>query len=135
MRMMLPLAVVALAGLGACGRQSSLFAKHSIPFVAPSASADTTPEFVGRWTVAADHCKAPWVLAARSLRSPRLNCDFVDVQTSSAGYAVDTVCHTSQGDQPGRLLVMMPVDPRRDPTMTVSGAGLDQAVALQRCGS
>jgi hypothetical protein len=83
----------------------------------------------------ADHCKAPWVIAARSLQSPSLNCDFAHVETSSAGYAVDTVCHTQTGSTPGRLLVMMPMDPKRDPTMTVSGAGLDEAVALERCGT
>jgi hypothetical protein len=131
MKIMFPMALMMAAGLAACGKPQGLYAERSIPVLAPAASAETAPTFVGRWTAAAQ-CKTPVVIEARSLRDGAVTCDFDRVETSSAGYSIDTVCHAAGHSTPGRLLVMLP-DPAHVTSLTLSGGPFGDAVALQRC--
>jgi hypothetical protein len=131
MKIMFSLAFVMAAGLAACGRPQGLYADRSIPVVAPAASAETAPPFVGRWTTAGQ-CQTPMVIAARSLSDGAVTCDFDRVEASSAGYSIATVCHAAGHSTPGRLLVMLP-DPVHVTSLTLSGGPFSDAVAVQRC--
>ncbi len=123
----------ALLGLGACER-SSIYAERSIPVLAPPASAETPPTFVGRWAASDAQCKDPWVVAARSLKAADVTCEFAQVQQTTAGYSVASVCRRNGGPEPGHLNMIM-TDPQRPTLMTVSGGPFDGAMALQRCAS
>ncbi len=135
--LMLGLLVLGLAGpllgLAACER-SSIYAERAIPMLAPPASAETPPNFVGRWAASDAQCKDPWVVKARSLKGAGVTCDFAQVEQTIAGYSVASVCRRGGGPRPGRLNMIM-TDPQRPTLMTVSGGPFDGAMALQRCAS
>ena len=126
------LCALALWGLEACGKGSSLYADRSIPVVAPAASADGAPRFVGRWAASASQCQDPVVLEARSLRAGGSNCDFDKVDASSAGYAVVVECHSSAGLTPGRLTIATP-NQARISMLTIAGGPFRASTPLQRC--
>ena len=135
MKIAIPLALMLLAGLCACGKsQSGLYAERSIPILAPAASAATPPRFVGRWAASTAECATPWVFEARSLREAGLTCEFDRVDESSAGYSVATVCRMPKGPLPARLSIVLP-ETARVSNLTVSGGPFSDAVALQRCGA
>jgi hypothetical protein len=122
-----------LAGLAACDKpQSKLFAEQTVAVVAPPASAEGVPHFVGRWAAADGQCATPWVFQARSLKGGDISCEFDKVDTSSAGYSVASTCKIQGKLQPVRLSIVLP-DPNRVSSLTVSGGPFLDAVALQRC--
>jgi hypothetical protein len=126
--------LILLCALGACGRRHGLYADRSIPIVAPAASADGAPRFVGRWARSAAQCADPIILQAHSLRAGGSDCDFDKVEASSGGYAMDAECHTPAGLRPTRLTIATP-NQSRISILTISGGPFSTAAALQRCGA
>ena len=100
--------------------------------MAPVASAETAPRFVGRWASSPDQCEHPWVLQARSLKAAAANCDFDKVDADSAGYTVNAVCEAPGGLTPVRLSIVTP-DQARVSLLTISGGPFRYPVPLQRC--
>lgn len=121
-----------LALLGACGRQNGLYADRSVRVVAPAASAEAAPRFVGRWAASAAQCDDPLVFASRSLSSGAANCEFDKVDPNSAGYTITGVCGSGKGPMPARLTVATPNEPKIS-LLTVRGGPFRDATALQRC--
>lgn len=128
----LSLIVLAAASLGACGPRAGLFADRSIAIVAPTASAGEAPRYVGDWAQSSDQCRHPWVIEAKSLKAGGSDCEFDKVDSSSAGYAVNAVCHSPSGPTPVRLILVTP-NQARISTLTVSGGPFKDAVPLERC--
>jgi hypothetical protein len=126
------LCALAFCGLVACGKRSGLYADRSIPMVAPTASADGAPRFVGRWALSTSQCQDPVVIQARSLRSGGSECDFDKVEASPAGYAVDAECHSQGGLTPTRLTIVTPNQPKIS-ILTISGGPFRAPAPLQRC--
>ena len=118
--------------LCACGPREGLYSDRSIPMIAPAASAEGAPRFVGRWAATAAQCADPLVFAARSLKSDAANCEFDKVDSSPAGYALTAVCSSSAGPNPTRLIITTP-NLARISLMTVSGGPFRDPAALQRC--
>jgi hypothetical protein len=125
-----------LAALGACGKSSStgLFADRSIPLIAPAASADTAPTFVGRWAASTAQCDQPMVIEARSLAGPDADCEFDKVDQSSAGFAVSSTCKVAGKLQPVRINMIMPESDHMS-SLTLSGGPFKDTLALQRCAT
>ncbi|MGZ3276186.1 MAG: hypothetical protein ACXU82_02720 [Caulobacteraceae bacterium] len=121
-----------LTVLCACGRNEGIYADRSATVIAPTASAETAPRFVGRWAASAAQCGDPLVFAARSLTSGAANCTFDKVDPSTAGYAITAICRSESGPKPSRLIVTTPNEPRIS-LLTVSGGPFKDATALQRC--
>jgi len=121
-----------LYGLGACGKGSGLYADRSIPSVTPPASPDAAPRFVGRWAASAVQCEHPVVLDAHSLRTGGSECDFNEVETSPAGYAMVAECHSQAGLNPTRLIIVTPNQPQIS-ILTISGGPFRAPAPLQRC--
>jgi hypothetical protein len=128
MKHALGLSFVLLTLLCACGRQQSIYADRSVATIAPAASAETAPRFVGRWAASAAQCDKPLVFAPRKLSSGGTNCEFDKVDPSSAGYAITAVC----GSMPARLIITTPNESNIS-LLTVSGGPFKDATALQRC--
>ncbi len=126
------LPLILLGALAACDRGSGLFAERSIPIVAPAASAEGAPRFVGRWASAADQCPHAWVIQAHNLRASAANCDFDKVDSDSAGYTIDAVCQAPGGMTPVRLSIATP-NQARISQLTISGGPFRYPVPLQRC--
>lgn len=126
------LSLILLGALAACSRGSGLYADRSIPVVAPAASAEAAPRFVGRWAVSAVQCPDALVLQARSLKASGSDCDFDKVEASSAGYTVDAECHSKTGPMPVRLVITTP-NQARISLLTISGGPFKDGVPLQRC--
>ncbi|HEY4031227.1 MAG TPA: hypothetical protein VGM25_12835 [Caulobacteraceae bacterium] len=124
--------LVLLIALCGCGRRNGLYADRSVPLIAPTASAEDAPRFVGLWAPSAAQCVHPLVLKAHSLSSSTADCDFGKVQTSPAGYAFDAVCHTASGPTPTRLIITAP-NKTQISLLTISGGPFRDAAALQRC--
>lgn len=124
--------LILLGALAACDRGSGLFADRSIAVVAPAASAETAPRFVGHWASAADQCPHAWVIQARSLKAAAANCDFDKVDADSAGYTINGVCEAPGGMTPVRLSIATP-NQARISQLTISGGPFRYPVALQRC--
>ena len=122
----------ALTLLCACGRRDGLYADQSVPGIAPSASAQAPPRFVGRWAASAALCDNPLVFAPHSLRSGLANCEFDKIDPSSAGYAITAVCGSGKGPMPARLIVTTPNETNIS-LLTVSGGPFRDPTALQRC--
>ena len=120
--------------LCACGRREGLYADRSIPMIAPAASAEVAPRFVGRWAASAAQCDDPLVFAARSVTSDVANCEFDKVEPSPAGYAMPAVCRGASGPTPTRLVVTAP-NQAKISLMTISGGPFGHATALQRCAA
>ena len=118
--------------LCACGRREGLYADRSVPVIAPAASAQSPPRFVGRWAASAAQCDKPLVFAPRNLRSGLANCEFDKVDPSSAGYAITAVCGSGKGPIPARLIITTPNESKIS-LLTVSGGPFKDATALQRC--
>jgi hypothetical protein len=130
--MPLVLPPILLCALAACDRGHGLYADRSIAIVAPAASAETAPRFVGRWAITAAQCADPWVIQAHSLKSASSNCDFDKIESSSAGYTANAVCHEPGGPTPVRLTFTTP-NQAHISLLTVSGGPFRDAVPLQRC--
>jgi hypothetical protein len=134
MRHAVILPLILLGSLAACDRGSGLFAERSIPIVAPAASAEAAPRFVGRWASSTDQCVHPWVIQAHSLKAASANCDFDKIESNSAGYTVDAVCQAPGGMTPVRLSIATP-DQARISLLTISGGPFRYPVPLQRCAA
>jgi hypothetical protein len=133
MRYAAVLPLILLCPLAACDRAGSgLYADRSIPIVAPTASAEDAPRFVGKWATSADQCADAWVIQARSLKAAGSDCDFDKIDTNSAGYTVDAVCRSKSGLSPVRLTFTTP-NQERISLLTISGGPFRDAVPLERC--
>ena len=132
MRHALILPLVPLCALAACDRPSGLFNERSIPIVAPAASAENAPRFVGRWAMSAAQCADAWVIQAHSLKAGASNCDFNKIDTNSAGYTMNALCHEPAGPTPVRLTITTP-NQAQISQLTLSGGPFKDAVPLQRC--
>ena len=133
MRYALILPIILLGALAACGRGGSgLYADRSIAIVAPTASAETAPRFIGKWATSIDQCPQAWVIQARSLKAAAANCDFDRVSADSAGYTVNAVCQAPGGLTPVRLSIATP-NQARISLLTISGGPFRYPVPLERC--
>ncbi len=132
MRRALILSMALLGTLCACGRGGGLYADRSVAIVAPAASAEAAPRFVGQWARAPAQCQNPWVIKAHSLQTGDHVCDFDKVDSSSAGYTASAVCRSAGKMNPTRLTFIAP-DQARISLLTVQGGPFTDAVALQRC--
>jgi hypothetical protein len=123
----------AVAALGACTpRPQGLFADTSPAVVSSSASKGGAPRFIGRWTTTVGHCDASMVIKAKALNDGLVQCDFVKVDTATAGYSISAVCTAGKGPEPVRLTLTLP-DPAHANAMTLAGGPFHQPVALERC--
>jgi len=129
MKHALGLSFVLLSLVCACGPREGIYADRSVATIAPAASAETAPRFVGRWAASAAQCDKPLVFAPRKLSSGAANCEFDKVDPSSAGYAITAVCGSGM---PARLIITTP-DEANISLLTVSGGPFKDATALQRC--
>lgn len=132
MRRALILSLALVGTLGACGRGKGLYADRSVQIVAPAASTETAPRFVGQWAIAPAQCQNPWIIKARSLEAAGHICDFDKVDSSSAGYTASVVCRSGDKLNPGRLVFTAP-NQAHIALLTVQGGPFHDAVALQRC--
>ena len=131
MRYAAALLLIPFCALAACSR-SGLYADRSIPIVAPAASAEAAPRFVGRWAASASQCPDALVIQPRSLKAADSDCDFAKVDANSAGYTVAAVCRNKTGPNPVRLTIVTP-DQARISMLTIAGGPFKDGVPLERC--